>query len=63
MRRLRDRLAGSALLRERRVTTNRCCTAELLADPGFRRRARTLEFELHSRPVMSGDEITLLLED
>jgi hypothetical protein len=38
-------------------------TAELLADPVFRRRVRTLEFELWSRPVMSGDEVAQLLED
>jgi hypothetical protein len=28
----------------------------------FRRRVRVLEFELYSRPVMSGDEVALLLE-
>ena len=36
--------------------------ADLLADPGFRRRVRALEFALWSRPVMSGDEVALLLE-
>ncbi len=36
---------------------------ELLADPGFRRRVRVLEFALYSRPVMSGAEVALLLEE
>jgi hypothetical protein len=38
-------------------------TRELLADPVFRRRVRVLEYELYSRPVMSGREIALLLEN
>jgi hypothetical protein len=38
-------------------------TVELLADPGFRRRVRVLEFELYSRQVMSGREIAVLLEN
>ena len=36
---------------------------ELLADPGFRRRVRTVEFALYERPVLSGEEVALLLED
>ena len=36
--------------------------AENSDDPGFRRRVRALEFAVWSRPVMSGDEVALLLE-
>jgi len=39
------------------------CTAELLADPEFHRPVRVLEFALYSRPIMSGEEVALLLGD
>jgi hemoglobin len=38
-------------------------TAELLADRGFQRRVGVVEIALYSRPVMSGDEVALLLGD
>jgi hypothetical protein len=38
-------------------------TTELLADREFRRRVRTLELEMYSRPAMSGAEVVLLLEN
>jgi hypothetical protein len=39
------------------------CAAELLADPEFHRPVRVLEFALYSRPIMSGEEVALLLGD
>ena len=37
-------------------------TTELLADPG-ERRVGVVKIALYSRPVISGDEVALLLED